>query len=578
MATTAISSPRPANRQLTVVSRNRQELVGGITRAEIRFVAWTALALGVLSTLPYALGRFLYIRGTIFTGILNHSLDSNNYMAYIHQAASGHWLFRNPMTPEPHTAVFFNLEWLVAGKIAALLHVSLAAAVDMQRLFCLVLMCAGVYWLASNLFSSVLVRQVALVAVMAGGGFGWIAAVHVLHIPLNSDYFQDLSNGNLFPFYWALKLPHFLISESFVVLGLALFVHAERRHQLLYYVSAGIAWMAAGACRPYDMLFVMLAVGLFTAVSLRGRRDSLSLALIRLLPVALCVPVLAYYFWIFKLHPVFRWWSNPGSPGPAPWILALSYGPSFLVFLYSLGKLRKRISDSHAGFMICCLVTACVLSYCHHWLHFAFQFATSIVLPMLMVAFLGLEETIAKWEAQTRRPHLWIAVLLLANSLTSLALSAQVIWLVKKGDFRADAELVNAFHWVNAHSQAEDVVLADFETSNEMAQYTHNAMFCGYINAVDFNRKADMQERFLDPKTTDQFRRSVLQAQRIRFVLLTREESVRLDFFHGESSLSEVFENNSAVVFETGRGNQGQGFITRAAEIIQPEVRNIEAR
>ena len=163
------------------------EQMGAISRSETKFLAFFTALLCVVTTLPYLIGYLVSFPGTVFTGVLDHSFDTNNYLAYVHQASSGSWLFQNPMTLEPHQAVFFNLEWLVIGKMARIFNLRPAMAADVCRLLWLMMMCAGVYWLSSFMFRSVFVRRIALVASMAGGGFGWIAAVHLFHIPIDSS-------------------------------------------------------------------------------------------------------------------------------------------------------------------------------------------------------------------------------------------------------------------------------------------------------------------------------------------------------------------------------------------------------
>jgi hypothetical protein len=281
----------------------KSSLVGTISRSEFGFILLCAVVVGLMTSLPYTIGWSLADRDTIFTGVLAHDTDSNNYLAYGNEAASGSWLFHNPMTGEPHRAVFFNLEWLAIGKTAYLLHISLPAATNLMRLLCIGLMSFGVYWLSAFVSEDKVVRRVALAAIMTGGGFGWIVAVHLLHVPLNSSYFLDLSNANLFPFHWALKIPHFLVSETFVVFGLCFFLRGEHRGLVCDYLAAGVCYLAAGCCRPYDMLYLMASTGLFLIYSsVRSRAVG---SFIRMLPILLCLPLLLYYYWIFKVHPFF---------------------------------------------------------------------------------------------------------------------------------------------------------------------------------------------------------------------------------------------------------------------------------
>src|SRR5207245_4549162 len=140
-----------------------------------------AVVVGLMTSLPYAIGWGLADRNTLFTGVLVHDTDSNNYLAYGNEAASGSWLFHNPMTGEPHRAVFFNLEWLAIGKTAYLLHISLPAATNLMRLLCIGLMSFGIYWLSTFIFRQKFLRRIALAAIMTGGEFGRIETFPPLH-------------------------------------------------------------------------------------------------------------------------------------------------------------------------------------------------------------------------------------------------------------------------------------------------------------------------------------------------------------------------------------------------------------
>lgn len=107
--------------------------------------------------------------------------------------------------------------------------------------------------------------------------------------------------------------------------------------------------MAAGTCRPYDMLFLMAASGVYLAWTLWSRPDWRSRIVRRCIPILMCLPLLAYYLWTFKVHPVFRWWTIAGNPAPPAWVLALSFGPSFLLFLISAWKLRRGIDATECS-------------------------------------------------------------------------------------------------------------------------------------------------------------------------------------------------------------------------------------
>src|SRR5947209_16235732 len=84
----------------------------GMTRRarDVRFVAVSATALAILTSVPYVAGHALDDRASQFLDTLVFEQDFNSYCAFVRQSAEGAWLFDNPFTPEPHRPSFLNLE------------------------------------------------------------------------------------------------------------------------------------------------------------------------------------------------------------------------------------------------------------------------------------------------------------------------------------------------------------------------------------------------------------------------------------------------------------------------------------
>ena len=84
------------------------------------------------------------------------------------------------------------------------------------------------------------------------------------------------------------------------------------------------------------------------------------------------------------------------------------------------------------------------------------------------------------------------------NSLTSVALTGQAIVLAAKGDFRISQGQLDAFSRLDHNSRPNDLILADYEISNHLPQYTHDAVFCGYGNTVRYAEKSKAQLAFFE--------------------------------------------------------------------------------
>src|SRR5208283_4284075 len=151
------SSTMPsATSTVTAIANSR---TGQVRISEWNFVVLFVFGLCILVSIPFALGRRLSFPDSRFIGQWGFEYDTNNYLAYAHQAASGNWLFHNPMTGEPHGNVFFNGEWLAMGKMAALLGISVGDAMYVQDLFSILLMSIAVYWLSAYLLASISIRR-----------------------------------------------------------------------------------------------------------------------------------------------------------------------------------------------------------------------------------------------------------------------------------------------------------------------------------------------------------------------------------------------------------------------------------
>jgi hypothetical protein len=241
-----------------------------------------------------------------------------------------------------------------------------------------------------------------------------------------------------------------------------------------------------------------------------------------------------------------------------------------LLFLpFAAWRLRRGGLGEPGRFMLCCLLTALLFAYAHHLLHFSFQFATNIFVPLVMIVLVGLEKPIAEWKKNQRWAVAGIIALLAVNSLTSVALTGQAILLVTQGEYRVDSNLLEAFSWLNAHSRTDDVIFADFDTASLIPQYTHDNVFCGYDNAVRFNEKFRAIQQFLDPQTANSFREQLIQQNAIQFVLLTVTEERELAARGEFPFLKEVFRNDAAVIFsvtateQTARSEGSHGYIVR---------------
>ena len=284
----------------------------------MRFLAVSATALALLTSIPYLVGHCLDDASSSFLDTLVFEQDFNSYCAFVRQSAAGAWLFHNPFTPEPHRPVFLNLEFLVTGKAAGWLGVEPGLALQLQRVAAGALFAFGLWGLGARVITTAAARRLAFVAALTGGGFGWMQVLPGLGPLVARAGPVDLYAG-VHPFFWLFLHPHFAVSEALVVLALWLLLEGERTGRAAFPLGAGVVAAVAGLVRPYDMLFLQVVAVLFAAASaLHARKLETAATVRRLLPAIVSLPVLAYGVWLFGFDPVFQWWRRQGVNGPPP--------------------------------------------------------------------------------------------------------------------------------------------------------------------------------------------------------------------------------------------------------------------
>jgi hypothetical protein len=504
---------------------------------------------------PYVVGVLGDTPDSRFLQTLIYETDFNSYCSFVRQARDGAWLFSNQFTPERHAPAFFNLEFLVAGKLAASFGWSAGAALQVQRAGATVLFVLAVAWLGSLVLASARFRWLTVLALTSGGGFGWVA--HLLGGgPLPRDIRPlDLFAG-LHPFFWMLLQPHFLAAQLLSVVALACFLEAEAGSGRRFYPLAGLAAAACGLARPFDMLHLQaLSVLYFLAMWRREPQRTLRDAWPRLLLALVPLPVLLYQFWLFRFHHVFSWWGRLNVvPPPSAWSLTTGMGLS-LLFVILGAMTRPSAREPGRLFFATAALAAVTLLYGYPWLSFSLQFVTTLTVPAVLFAATSLEKRLLPLLEGKPGAAWALAALLLVNAFTSLSLAAQSLRDVRSGKHRIDGESAAILEWLRAHSAAGDVVMAGPDTSNRIPRFTPASVFCGYqFSTVDYWRKLPQQQRFYDARTRDVTRLRMIRTFGVRYVVHGAEER-RAGYDPATSPfLAEVFRAGDAAVYEVRAG------------------------
>jgi hypothetical protein len=313
-------------------------------------------------------------RGRVFVGTHYYVDDFYNYLSYVEQAERGERLLRNKLADPSLPPALLNLEWLLVGRLSALLGGRPLLA---YRLFGLAALALLVWSLDRWLVGSGLPperRLAGLLLVSTGGGLGGLLLV-LGRLP--GERALDVRTG-AFPFVEAVANPHFVAGTALLLAALLAFAAGR--------AGTGAALgTVLGLVRPYDAALLAGVEGLAVLLSAPAREWPR-----RLVPVAALGPVLAYDAWLFLAGPGFSAFSSPryAAVAPAAADLALALGPASLLALLAL-RLR---GEPGAGYRLRLALWAAlaVLVVLLRPVPFALQLVVGVGAPLLVLGAVGL--------------------------------------------------------------------------------------------------------------------------------------------------------------------------------------------
>src|SRR5438445_9695793 len=119
--------------------------------AERRWAWRWALLVIAAASLPYLLLLAITPPGRVFWGFVNNPDDHCVYLAWMRQAADGHFFFRNLFTGDPQSGRTINLFFWALGSLAGIIHLPLALIYHLARFGFGVLLLVRVYHFAAFL-------------------------------------------------------------------------------------------------------------------------------------------------------------------------------------------------------------------------------------------------------------------------------------------------------------------------------------------------------------------------------------------------------------------------------------------
>jgi|GEM_PF-3176556 len=279
-----------------------------------------ALILFAVGSIPYLMAIAQEDAQHSFHGYMHYPEDMDTYASFIKQSASGSFVFYNPYETQSMEPAYFNLLWLILGKISAL-GFSFAVVFQMLRIISAIVLIFAFSLLTEKLNFTKPARIFACCLFVFGSGFGWIAKYAEMKI-VPPDLYTEL-----FPFVQASFVPHSALAHGVLLLALGLVWLSEKNESTRHAAWAGLLLLVLGFFRSYDALVGWSVGAVVLAVQMLIARNRF--AVLKRSAIILSLPLVAF---------LYSWWLTSYSEGFSIWSQTNKYSPPDIqTFLFGLG-------------------------------------------------------------------------------------------------------------------------------------------------------------------------------------------------------------------------------------------------
>jgi hypothetical protein len=534
-----------------------------------RFVTLCTAVMLVLTSLPYLFGYLATPADKVFMGIVTGTPDVAQYFAWMKGFETAN-LIDNRLTPEPSSAVFFNLLWWALAKSMVVLPLSPIAVVHLYRLFSIVAFSVILYWFIGLCLPDWRQRRGAFLVAYFGGGLGWIWVVEKYAFGRSDVLFpRDVYVVEANTFMSMIGINHFTISAALMVLVYGLFVLGIERRQWRYPLLASLVALILGWEHAYDLLLVYVVLAAFVFMLLLRDGFSWYVVLYPLIVVLASCWAALYSVYITRAFPIWRavlaQFDNAGAWTPDPFHLLILLGLPFIVALLAFDGVVPLKERSHRD-MFVRVWFGVNLFMAYIPLNFQIHYLNGWQVPIAILAAGAFFGRILPWMRQQplfeRLGRVWSPARL-EKMLSACALSAVVLvnvyifaWrLVVLARIPHDRFLerdeVAALDWLAQHAAPDDVVLGAAEVGQYVPSRTEaRAFLAHWAMTKDLYEKQRMVRDFFGMEISDEERQAILREFSVDYVFRGSTERALGDYEPAEAAyLEPCFASPGATVY-----------------------------
>ena len=532
-------------------------------------IALASVGMLALSSIPVLIAYLTVPADRQFMGIVSDVPDWAQYLAWM-RAFTHHIVIENPLTCEPQSPAFFNLQWFVLGRLAT--WMPLAVVLEGFRLTAAALFLFLTWGAARAYFGAD--RRGAVTAwwlmnASAGWGVIWVVDKHLFgradaRNPLDIYVLEPITFQNMIVF------PHFLVAAALILLIFRTAARAIDEERWAPALASGGFSLLLGVTHGYDLVIVYAVLGVFFLALWAQRGWSWfrfgSLALIGILSF----PPPAYFAYLTSTDPIWtKVLSQFGAAGvftPTPPHLLILVG---LPLLLTLLTIRNVLAWRQADAWRLVVRVWCVVNFFLLYIPADFQvhMLSGWQIPLGLLASEGLllrlwpwlqqrwSQTAVRHRAAWPRAETVGVLLLLALTLpTNLYLLAWRVREVRRFDHHhyLYRDEIAALEWLDTHAREGECVLAALEVGQFVAGRARARPHAGHwAQTVDYPRRLKEIASFFNAQTTASDRIAILRRSNTRYVMAGRAERALGGFDPASAPmLAPVFTSGETTLYQ----------------------------
>ncbi len=466
-------------------------------------------------------------------------------------------LVSNRATTEPQEGHYLSLYFWIQGLVSRFTGLPIPIVFVTFRILAEAAFFISLWFLLNYFFQEPAQKMTGYLLVLFSGGAGWLTALlgnFILALArLRSSDLTYTLGYNTFGYLYS-PLP-FLSYALFVLCTIFLFKFwetKERKNLLYALIFFGFIFFnhPVSAILFYAIIGFLAFVPLLLDHNWKKTMELLNTVKFFIIPLAIAI---VYFLWALS-DPVYSATVSAYSQGFQRTESVFFYPIGFgLILLFAVnGAKNHRIPTDWAKYFLFSWVAVAFLLAVNPWKGIRFLFGLHV--PLVILSTYGLYHFLeihrkARWMPSKKSAVLAFVILV---SISSPLILNQRIQEIQTNNFEGSAYLsekeIKAMQFLD--QQPKSNVLSGYRAGNNLIWMTPHYAYLGHqLNVtIERSRKAESVRQFFSPQTSTEWKKQLLQENKIRFIYYGPEERV-MGFVDESLPVRKVFDNEKVQIF-----------------------------